>query len=69
MSDGSAIDVAYVGEEEGLEIAYNASVCPTTPTIDDPTSGSVDTVRRSFSLVLLVVVSMTATGLAITVCL
>eukprot|EP00984_Skeletonema_dohrnii_P026228 scaffold15554_cov155-Skeletonema_dohrnii-CCMP3373.AAC.2 len=62
LSDGSAIDVAYVGEEEQLEIVYDESVCPAAPTIDDPTSG-VESARR-FSLVL---VSITTVSLAMAV--
>mmetsp|Transcript_33965 Transcript_33965/g.69226 ORF Transcript_33965/g.69226 Transcript_33965/m.69226 type:complete len:280 (+) Transcript_33965:74-913(+) len=64
LSDGSVIDVAYVGEEEQLEIVYDESVCPAAaPTIDDPTSG-IESVR-SFTLVL---VSITTVSLAMAVC-
>jgi len=64
LSDGSAIDVAYVGEEEQLEIVYDESVCPAAAlTIDDPTSGIES--ARSFTLVL---VSITTVSLAMAVC-
>mmetsp|Transcript_12175 Transcript_12175/g.17508 ORF Transcript_12175/g.17508 Transcript_12175/m.17508 type:complete len:288 (-) Transcript_12175:108-971(-) len=61
LSDGSSIDVAYVGEEEQLEIVYDESVCPpavAAPTID--TSGvEFDSFGKN-SFMLSVLVSIAA---------
>jgi hypothetical protein len=64
LSDGSVIDVAYVGEKQP-DIVYSASVCPATPATADPTSRVGP--GRSFSLSL-VLASMTV-SLAVVVCL
>lgn len=64
LSDGSVIDVAYVGEKQP-DIVYSASVCPVTPATADPTSRVGP--GRSFSLSL-VLASMTV-SLAVAVCL
>ena len=40
MSDGSDIDVAYVGEKSELEIVQDEAVCPTVPIAVDPSTSS-----------------------------
>jgi len=71
LSDGSAIDVAYVGEEEQLEIVYDETVClPDDVAIDVSTS---DTSGAEFYSVgkksLVLVLVSTAVSLAVAVCL
>ena len=40
LSDGSEIDVVYVGEEEGLEIEFDESMCPANDVVDPTASSS-----------------------------
>lgn len=62
LSDGSEIDVAYVGEEQGLEIVYDDSVCRSSAvvpeTTTDPTSGSGRVISSTIMLLLSMAVSL-----------
>ena len=57
LSDGSDIDVAYVGEENQLDIVQDDAACPSVPIAVDPsTSGAeLDSVGKKNSLVLVTV--------------
>lgn len=64
LSDDSAINVAYVGEQEQLEIVYDESVCPpTVAAADDATSGLKSDHFGKNSFMLTVIVSLIAASL------
>ena len=67
MSDGSDIDVAYVGEKSELEIVQDEAACPTVPIAVDPLTSSsgrgLGSVAKKNSLVI--VLASTAMSLAV----
>ena len=72
LSDGSDIDVAYVGEKSELEIVQDEAACPTVPIAVDPSTSSasgagLDSVGKKSSLVLVLV--STAVSLGVIICL
>ena len=70
LSDGSDIDVAYVGEENQLEIVQDDAACPSAPIAVDPSTSSgaeLDSVGKKNSLVLILASTVVSLCMAVVV--